>query len=78
MLITKTKLRVLLIAACMSLYAMIWAARQASNTKAFVGARIIDGTGKAPMEKANLLVRDGRIDAIGSGESPCRRRADRC
>jgi imidazolonepropionase-like amidohydrolase len=65
MLITKTKLRVLLIAACMSLYAMIWAAGQASNTKAFVGARIIDGTGKAPMEKANLLVRDGRIEAVG-------------
>jgi imidazolonepropionase-like amidohydrolase len=65
MLITKTKLRILLIAACMSLYAMIWAAGQASNTKAFVGARIIDGTGKAPMEKANLLVRDGRIEAVG-------------
>jgi imidazolonepropionase-like amidohydrolase len=65
MLITKTKLRVLLIAGCMTLCAMIWAAGQASNTKAFVGARIIDGTGKAPMEKANLLVRDGRIEAIG-------------
>src|SRR5262245_14982917 len=63
MLITKTKLRVLLIAGCVSLYAM--AAGQASNTKAFVGARIIDGTGKAPVEKANLIVRDGRIEAIG-------------
>jgi imidazolonepropionase-like amidohydrolase len=70
MLITKTKLRVLLITSCMSLYAMIWAAGQTSNTKAFVGARIIDGSGKAPMEKANLLVRDGRIDAIGSVKVP--------
>src|SRR4030095_4513469 len=70
MLITKTKLRVLLITSCMSLYAMIWAAGQTPNTKAFVGARIIDGSGKAPMEKANLLVRDGRIDAIGSVKVP--------
>jgi hypothetical protein len=63
--ITKTKLRVLLITGCMSLYAMIWAAGQTSNAKAFLGARIIDGSGKAPMEKTNLLVRDGRIEAVG-------------
>jgi imidazolonepropionase-like amidohydrolase len=65
MLITKTRLRILVIAGCVTLYAMTWAAGQASNTKAFVGAHIIDGTGKAPMEKANLLVRDGRIEAVG-------------
>jgi imidazolonepropionase-like amidohydrolase len=33
---------------------------------AFVGARIIDGSGAAAIENGVLLVRDGRIDAIGS------------
>jgi imidazolonepropionase-like amidohydrolase len=37
----------------------------AAQDQAFVGARIIDGTGKAPVEKATLLVRNGRIAAIG-------------
>src|SRR6266567_3274876 len=32
---------------------------------AFVGARIIDGTGKAPIETATVLVRNGRIEAVG-------------
>ena len=36
-----------------------------ASDKAFVGARIIDGTGKAVMEKATLLVRNGRIEAVG-------------
>src|ERR1022692_2211985 len=33
--------------------------------KAFVGARIIDGTGKAAMSTATLIVRNGRIEAVG-------------
>lgn len=33
--------------------------------QAFVGARIIDGTGKPAMEKATLLIRNGRIEAVG-------------
>ena len=33
--------------------------------KVFVGARLIDGTGKAPIEDAVLVVRDGRIEAVG-------------
>jgi imidazolonepropionase-like amidohydrolase len=32
---------------------------------AFVGARLIDGTGAAPIENGVLLVRDGRIAAVG-------------
>src|SRR5437763_14057231 len=32
---------------------------------AFTGARIIDGTGRPAMEKAALVVRGGRVDAIG-------------
>jgi imidazolonepropionase-like amidohydrolase len=33
--------------------------------KAFVNARVIDGTGKAVIEKAIILVRNGRIEAVG-------------
>ena len=35
------------------------------NVVAFVGARIIDGTGAEPMNDAVMIVRDGRIEAIG-------------
>jgi imidazolonepropionase-like amidohydrolase len=41
------------------------AAAPAEDLRAFVGARIIDGTGKAPVEKATLVVRNGRIEAVG-------------
>jgi imidazolonepropionase-like amidohydrolase len=37
----------------------------AAQDQAFIGARIIDGTGKTPVEKATLLVRNGRIAAMG-------------
>lgn len=39
----------------------------AEGLTAFVGARIIDGTGRSPIPAAVMLVRDGRIEAIGSG-----------
>ena len=32
---------------------------------AFVGARILDGTGSDPIENGALVVRDGRIEAVG-------------
>jgi imidazolonepropionase-like amidohydrolase len=32
---------------------------------ALVGARLIDGTGRAAIERATLLVRDGRVEAAG-------------
>jgi imidazolonepropionase-like amidohydrolase len=38
----------------------------ASPVKAFVGARLIDGTGAAPVEKAVIVVRGGRIEAAGA------------
>lgn len=38
------------------------------NVKAFVGARLFDGTGAAPLENAVLLVRDGRVEAVGKAE----------
>ncbi|MCU1297797.1 MAG: hypothetical protein JWO91_2075 [Acidobacteriaceae bacterium] len=36
------------------------------NVRAWVGARIIDGTGKPAIENATLLIRDGRIVAVGT------------
>lgn len=36
------------------------------GTKAFVGARLIDGTGAPPISDAVLLVRDGRVQAAGT------------
>jgi imidazolonepropionase-like amidohydrolase len=37
----------------------------AAGMQAWVGARIIDGTGKPAIENATLLVRDGHIQAVG-------------
>ena len=37
--------------------------------QAFVGARIIDGTGSPAIESGVLVVRDGRIEAVGAGDA---------
>jgi len=55
----------LLVAGCLALPEIAVAADGADNFKAFVGARIIDGTGKPAMEKATILVKNGRIAAVG-------------
>src|SRR5437588_4105568 len=47
---------------CLSL---IHAGAVAADTKAFVGARIFDGTGKVVIEKGTIVVVDGRIAAVG-------------
>ena len=44
---------------------VVIAGQQPSNTLALVGARILDGTGAAPVANATLLVTNGRIDRIG-------------
>jgi imidazolonepropionase-like amidohydrolase len=36
-----------------------------ARVKAFVGAQIIDGTGKPAISNAVLVVRDGRVEAVG-------------
>jgi imidazolonepropionase-like amidohydrolase len=41
------------------------AATAADGVQAFVGARLIDGTGRAAVENATVVVRDGRIVAAG-------------
>ena len=35
------------------------------NGKAWIGARIIDGSGRPPLENATLYIRNGRIEAVG-------------
>jgi len=42
----------------------------APELRAWVGARIIDGSGKPPLENATLLVRDGRILEVGAVKVP--------
>ena len=39
-----------------------------ADTKAFVGARIFDGTGKAVIEKGTIVVQDGKIAAVGPSD----------
>ena len=38
----------------------------AGGTLALTGARVIDGTGRAPFEQATLLISNGRIEAVGA------------
>ena len=38
---------------------------QTPSTVAVTGARLIDGTGRAPLEQATLIISDGRIQTIG-------------
>jgi cytosine/adenosine deaminase-related metal-dependent hydrolase len=40
-------------------------AQASPRVQAWVGARIIDGTGKPAIENATLIVRDGQIKAVG-------------
>lgn len=40
-------------------------ARSSAEVTAFVGAKIIDGTGSIPIERGVLVIRDGRIVAVG-------------
>lgn len=39
-----------------------------SSYTAFVGANLIDGSGSSPIENAVLLLRDGRVAAVGNAE----------
>lgn len=41
----------------------------AGATVAFIGARLIDGTGTPPVEGATVIVREGRIDVAGPGST---------
>ena len=37
--------------------------------QAFIGARIIDGTGETPIEEGVLIVRDGEIETVGASDA---------
>ncbi len=37
-----------------------------ANIKAFVGSRIIDGTGKSPIEDGVLIIQAGRVSQVGT------------
>lgn len=43
---------------------------EAAGTYAIAGARLIDGTGAAPVENSTVVVRDGRIAAAGVSRVP--------
>jgi len=40
-------------------------AQSRGGVKAFTGARVIDGTDRAPIDNATIVVRDGRVAAVG-------------
>jgi imidazolonepropionase-like amidohydrolase len=40
---------------------------EARGPVAYVGARLIDGTGRAPVDKATIVVRDGKLVSVGAG-----------
>jgi imidazolonepropionase-like amidohydrolase len=44
-------------------------AQQSGGVKAFTGARLVDGTDRAPVADATLVVRDGKIVAAGPAAS---------
>lgn len=48
---------------------LVQAVLSAADVTAFVGARIVDGTGKPPIDSGVIVVRDGRIDAVGPKSS---------
>jgi imidazolonepropionase-like amidohydrolase len=50
------------LAACVAFGA---AAQQQRSVVALVGARVFDGSGALPIEKATLILRDGRVEAVG-------------
>ncbi len=43
---------------------------EADGAYAIVGARLIDGTGAAPVEHATVVIRDGRIVSVGATPPP--------
>jgi imidazolonepropionase-like amidohydrolase len=44
-------------------------AQQPAATTAFTGARVIDGTDRAPIDNATILVRGGKIVAVGAASA---------
>jgi imidazolonepropionase-like amidohydrolase len=51
--------------AAVALWSASTPAQQPASTTAFTGARVIDGTDRAPIDNATILVRHGRVVAVG-------------
>jgi imidazolonepropionase-like amidohydrolase len=62
-------MRILSVFAAAVLLAVSVSGQAPSSTIALVGARVIDGTGAAPMANATVLVSNGRIERIGPSAS---------
>ncbi|HZC22321.1 MAG TPA: hypothetical protein VE866_03210, partial [Candidatus Binatia bacterium] len=58
-------LATLLSVSCLSQTQLSNAAAEHDAGKAWIGGRIIDGSGRPPIEKGTLFVRNGRIEAVG-------------
>jgi imidazolonepropionase-like amidohydrolase len=54
---------------CRLIAAGLTAAEPAGVTVALTGFRLIDGTGRAPVENAVLVVRDDKVSAVGPSDS---------
>src|SRR5918995_186390 len=61
--------RFILFAVAVIAISMTARAQQGSTTVALVGARVIDGTGAAPIANATILISNGRIERIGPAAS---------
>jgi imidazolonepropionase-like amidohydrolase len=55
----------LIAAAAVALVSVTTLAQQPAATIAFTGARVIDGTDRAPIDNATILVRGGKVVAVG-------------
>ncbi len=55
-----------LIAEPRAFFAAAGAQAPTSGTVVLTGARVIDGTGRAPVEKATVVISNGRIEAVGT------------
>jgi imidazolonepropionase-like amidohydrolase len=54
--------------AALVLSAAVLPAQQPGGVKAFTGARVWDGTDRAPVDNATIVVRDGRVVAVGPSD----------
>ena len=58
-------LPIAIVCAAVALWSVSTPAQQPASTTAFTGARVIDGTDRSPIDNGTILVRDGRIVAVG-------------
>ena len=62
---TQLRFALLLAVSAVLAGAAVTPAQAPGGTKAFTGARVIDGTDRAPVDNATIVVRNGRVVAVG-------------